>query len=129
MVDSTLLTLRVLVETNDPQSWNAFAYVGNNPIVRVDPTGEKWVVCDSQGACVQISDKDANNTFFDRTGNHPEIKRKNGTIFDENGDVVGTYERISFDDFDDRANALFFGSGRLIESSLDRMPVYTAMER
>jgi RHS repeat-associated protein len=30
----------------DPQSWNLYSYVGNNPLVRTDPTGE--FTCDSK---------------------------------------------------------------------------------
>src|SRR6185437_5618578 len=48
-------------EESDPQSWNGYAYVGNNPLANVDPTGEDYyylggsqcgqngVNCDSQG--------------------------------------------------------------------------------
>jgi len=109
---------------DDPQSWNAYAYSRNNPVLFTDPDGEKWKVCDGQGNCTEISDADAKNTLFNRKGNHSEIKREDGKIFDENGNPAGTYERISFDDFDDRQNDLFFGSGRLIESSRIRMPIY-----
>jgi RHS repeat-associated protein len=30
----------------DPQSWNAYSYVGNNPLARVDPTGMSFVPCE-----------------------------------------------------------------------------------
>jgi len=92
-----------------PQSWNAYAYVGNNPLNMTDPDGEKWKVCDNQGNCVEISDAEARKTLFNRSGNHPEIIRKNGKIFDEDGNVSGTYVRTSFDDLSDEGNALIFG--------------------
>lgn len=95
---------------DDPQSWNGYAYSRNNPVLITDPDGEKWRVCDGQGNCTEISDADAKNTLFNRSGNHPEVKRENGQITDEDGNPAGTYERISFDDFSPQANALFFGS-------------------
>ena len=109
---------------NVPQSWNGYGYAGNNPHLYTDPDGEKWKVCDNQGNCTEISDADAKNTLFNRSGNHSEITRRNGKIFDENGDPAGTYVRTSFDEWSDAQNDLFFGSGRLIESSRIRMPVY-----
>jgi RHS repeat-associated protein len=30
----------------DPQSWNAYSYVGNNPLARIDPTGMSFVPCE-----------------------------------------------------------------------------------
>jgi RHS repeat-associated protein len=27
----------------DPQSWNGYSYVGNNPLARIDPTGTSWL--------------------------------------------------------------------------------------
>ena len=33
----------------DPQSWNGYAYVRNNPLVLTDPDGENYRVCDDNG--------------------------------------------------------------------------------
>jgi len=110
-------------DPSDPQSWNAYAYARNNPLKYTDPDGEKWKVCDNQGNCTEISDLDAKNTLFNRRGNHPEIIRKDGKIFDEDGNPSGTYERISFDDFDDRQNALFFGPNSIGEQSKTKAKV------
>src|SRR5207237_9517863 len=30
--------------TNDPQSWNGYAYTGGNPVVRTDPDGKKYLI-------------------------------------------------------------------------------------
>ena len=29
-------------EKSDPQSWNLYSYVGNNPLSKTDPTGHNW---------------------------------------------------------------------------------------
>lgn len=96
-----------------PQSWNAYAYVINNPLAFRDSDGRKWRVCDADQNCVTISDDEANRTLFNRKSNHPEIIRKDGKIFDEDGNNTGTYERLSFDDLSDSANALIFGSNSI----------------
>jgi RHS repeat-associated protein len=96
---------------NDPQSWNGYGYSRNNPLTYVDPDGQKWEVCDTSGACTTISDDEARKTLLNRDGNHPEVVRKDGNIY-ENGVLSGTYERTSFDDLSDQANALIFGYGK-----------------
>ncbi len=103
-----------------PQSWNAYVYVGNNPLNVVDPDGEKWKVCDNQGNCTDISDAEANRTLFNRKNNHPEIIRKNGKIFDEDGNVAGTYVRTSYDDLSDEGNALIFGRNSIGEQGINK---------
>jgi RHS repeat-associated protein len=35
--------------TGDPQSWNAYSYTINNPLLYVDPDGLAYRVCDAQG--------------------------------------------------------------------------------
>lgn len=42
----------------DPQSWNGYSYVGNNPSTRTDPDGENYQVCDSKGNnCADLTDQ------------------------------------------------------------------------
>ena len=33
---------------NDPQAWNAYAYVRNNPVSLLDPEGMNYRVCDKR---------------------------------------------------------------------------------
>jgi len=36
-------------QTNDPQSWNMYAYGRNNPLLYTDPDGRNYTVCDAEG--------------------------------------------------------------------------------
>jgi RHS repeat-associated protein len=38
-------------DPTNPQSWNRYAYVGNNPLSRIDPLGLEDVSCDDDGGC------------------------------------------------------------------------------
>lgn len=40
------------VDMSDPQTWNRYAYVGNNPLSYVDPLGLNKTPCWSDGSCV-----------------------------------------------------------------------------
>ncbi|MFY9553322.1 MAG: RHS repeat-associated core domain-containing protein [Blastocatellia bacterium] len=94
----------------DPQSWNGYMYGRNNPLKYVDPDGLKVRVYDENGNYHDLSDEEANNSIF----NKKYIKSigftvKGGNILDDKGKLVGTYTRISFDDFTRQANAVVFG--------------------
>lgn len=108
-------------EPEDPQSWNAYAYALNKPTVFVDPDGLKVKVCDRDGTCTEISDAEARNGLFNR--NYQSSINgvvNNGKIY-QNGELVGTYQRTSFDDLDERANAAIFGNGETA-GLVDRAP-------
>jgi len=44
--------------TNDPQSWNAYAYARNNPLKYTDPEGKRYQVCWDGGECHEMYDHD-----------------------------------------------------------------------
>lgn len=106
----------------NPQTWNGYSYALNNPLLYSDPDGLKVRVCGTDGNCADLSDKDARNGLFNK-----QYQKsiggvvKNGKIY-LNGELVGTYQRTSFDDLDDRANAVIFGN-RNSAGLVERAPV------
>ena len=67
-----------LDESSNPQSWNAYAYVHNNPLSAVDPNGEDCIYIDSsnpdnsyaqRGDCTNAGGKDDNGIFVNGTIN------------------------------------------------------------
>jgi RHS repeat-associated protein len=50
--------LSAILNQDDPQSWNAYAYVRNNPLNLTDEDGENYTVCDANGQnCADLTDK------------------------------------------------------------------------
>ena len=86
----------------DPQSWNMYSYARNNPLLYTDPDGQTYRICDTSGHC-DDSYSDAN---FDK---NLAGTAKNGTIYDSNGNTIGTYQRTSFDDLGPLGNSLYQG--------------------
>jgi RHS repeat-associated protein len=109
-------------EADDPQTWNAYAYGLNNPLRYSDPDGLKVRVRDLNGNEQILSDREAKDGLFNK-----EYQRsvggevKDGNIY-SNGELVGTYERISFDDQSDQFNQLMFGN-RFDPGLVARAPV------
>ncbi len=86
----------------DPQSWNAYAYVRNSPLALIDPDGENYTVCDNHGQnCADLTDKQFQQYLND---NQNVSKGGDGTLtyYDDNGAShnIGTasyYNEKAFD--------------------------------
>ena len=85
---------------HDPQSWNMYAYGRNNPLLYTDPDGQTYRICDTGGHCAD----DYSDANFDKNLSGTS---KDGTVFDKDGNKIGTYQRTSFDDLSSSGNLLF----------------------
>jgi hypothetical protein len=86
-------------ESGSPQAWNQYAYVGNNPTSRTDPSGERYSVCqkDENGKdtnCADISDEQF--AQFEQANKDTLTFEGNGEIL-QNGTVIGSYQQTSVD--------------------------------
>jgi RHS repeat-associated protein len=72
---------------SNPQSWNAYAYVGNNPLTVTDPDGRDWSVCESNSSnCATVTNDAAFDQFNKDTGNYVQ----GGNYYDSSGNQIGT---------------------------------------
>jgi len=92
-------------DPNDPQSWNAYSYAGDNPTTNTDPTGESYRVCvstmqNTNANCVTIPSNEAFQSALKNPGPGITVQGNNGSgsIFgtDVNGNqvLVGTYQNL-----------------------------------
>jgi RHS repeat-associated protein len=94
----------------DGQSWHGYAYAGNNPTTYGDPSGTKREVCYIGGDCQTYTDDGFAEAKKILEGLGYTVSK--GKIHDENGELVGTYRRISFDDLPDSSNKILFENAR-----------------
>jgi len=86
-------------DPSDPQTWNMYAYVRNNPTTLTDPTGERYQVCqtDTNGNktnCADISD--AQFGQLQEENKNTLTFAANGSVL-QNGTVIGSYQQTSVD--------------------------------
>jgi len=66
----------------DPQSWNAYSYTINNPLLYVDPSGLSYQICAPNTPCVTLDLNDAQ--FEEWQKENPNLAFVNGKIFARN---------------------------------------------
>src|SRR5271165_4393957 len=66
------------VDPANPQSWNRYAYVRNNPLIAVDPLGLDCVY-DNEDGTVNIGSGDCNNNIYGGNGYYVDC---DGCLFD-----------------------------------------------
>jgi RHS repeat-associated protein len=95
---------------NDPQSWNAYAYALNNPLANGDPDGREVEVCFNEENGTRCSKyKDRQFDDAKKSLQNAGFTLKGGKIFNDVGEQVGTYTRLSDDSLSPLANGLLYG--------------------
>ncbi|MGD9588460.1 MAG: RHS repeat-associated core domain-containing protein [Pyrinomonadaceae bacterium] len=87
----------------DPQTWNGYAYVINNPSNFVDPDGLEYLICPTDGSRCYTHDDDLVRKAK-KVGEYNWVGSRNsktgldsGTIQDAGGNVIATYQQTSHD--------------------------------
>ncbi|MGH9427705.1 MAG: RHS repeat domain-containing protein [Terriglobia bacterium] len=95
--------------SEDPQSWNGYAYARNNPPLFIDPDGQEFVVCGPNGCGTLTDDQfyEQRKYFiglgFTFTGNGDFFEH--GNIISPDGQVVASYQQESIDGFGPNGHA------------------------
>lgn len=88
-------------DPEDPQSWNGYAYARNNPLLYTDRDGLDYKICNTKGECFTQSDEIVLGAQQKLRGLFQETDRNghydSGNILNEDGSILGTYQRVSID--------------------------------
>lgn len=78
-------------DTIEPQSWNGYSYVGNNPLLYTDIDGKDYLICDTSGRCYErVSDSAFKKA--ETADSHRFVgDKKGGQIFDSENNLRGIY--------------------------------------
>jgi len=89
----------------NPQSWNLYTYVRNNPSTLTDEDGRSVTICDANGHCSTVSNDDYSQAQQqDKYNNAPSLSSlqsqygmtgsATGNVTDSGGNVVGTVQYV-----------------------------------
>ena len=85
----------------DPQTWNAYTYVVNNPLVFSDPDGLEYKICSPTNECYTASDEQVRKAKeaggFTWEGSRDKHGLESGTITAADGTSEGTFQQTSHD--------------------------------
>jgi RHS repeat-associated protein len=109
-------------DRSDPQSFNAYSYTRNNPIIYVDPDGMRFRLTDTDGASATFSDEHIFNTL----GRNKNIRMVAGRIY-LNNVLIGYYDRLSFDDFSLMGNLFYQGMSQRRRASLQAIGAFAVL--
>jgi hypothetical protein len=82
----------------DPQSWNAYAYARNNPLLFTDPDGEAFEVCQTDENENKVNCATIKNEEFQKFKEEKDLTFEDGKIFATNANgtltQIGTFEHF-----------------------------------
>jgi RHS repeat-associated protein len=92
-------------DPSNPQSWNLYSYVRNNPVSLADEDGHAVTVCEANGQCSTLSNDayaqaqqgDTNNlapSLADLQAQYGATGSATGSITDPSGNAVGTVQYV-----------------------------------